>query len=532
MKKNMRLAALSVLCITALACGLLSGCGTGGKSLGVVKLDSGQISGLEQDGTWTYLGIPYAKPPVGNLRWKPPEPAKPWSGTRACTRFGPSCPQPTNDTTTGRMSEDCLYLNVWTPAKSSSEKLPVMVWIHGGAFAEGSGSDTVYNGHNLSNQGVVVVTINYRLGPFGFLAYPALSKESPQGVSGNYGLEDQVQALKWVKGNIAAFGGNPTNVTIFGESAGAESVDMLLVSPQSKGLFKRAISESGPQWHFGFLPPITSLSDGEKIGGQFATELGCSSASDPLAAMRAKTPDELLTTWGWTEQKVSPPIGLQFFPVVDGWFLPDQPTTLFKEGKQHDVGVIIGSNKDDGSEFGGLGQLNKVTAAQYQSLVQSNAGQSAAEVLNLFPAQTDAQVPAAMSDLMTQMDFASFPRFVAGSVVKTKSKAFLYQFTRVPPTEAGAQLGAYHAAELPYVFGNLDTSQGYNQTDLTLSKTIVGYWTSFAKTGNPNGSGQVEWPSYGNSDQNLALGDQVTTNSGLYKAQIDLAEKIYAGGKP
>ena len=321
------------------------------------------------------------------------------------------------------------------------------------------------------------------------------------------------------------------NVTVFGESAGAESVDILMVTSQSKGLFNRAISESGPQWHFGFLPPLSDLKEAEKTGGQLANALGCSSAPDPLAAMRSKTSDELLAAWGWTEQKVSPPTGPQFFPVVDGWFLPDQPTTLFKEEKQHHVPIILGSNKDDGTVFGEMAVLNKVTAAEYQSLIRSNAGDSAPEVLAMFPAETDAQVPTAQSNLMTQMDFASFPRFVAGSVAKTKTKAFLYQFTRVPPTEMGAQLGAYHGSELPYVFGNLDTSQGYNQTDLDLSKAIMGYWTRFAKTGDPNGGGQLKWPSYGPGDQNQALGDQVTTGSGLYKAQIDLAEKIYAGGK-
>ena len=521
-----------VICIATLACGFLSGCGTGSKSLGVIRLDSGQISGLQQDGTWTYLGIPYAKPPVGNLRWKPPEPTQKWSGARECINFGPSCPQAPSDEQVGRTSEDCLYLNVWTPAKSSSEKLPVMVWIHGGAFAEGSGSEPLYNGHNLSKQGVVMVTINYRLGPFGFLAYPALSKESPHGVSGNYGLMDQVQALKWVKKNIAAFGGNPANVTIFGESAGAMSVDILLAIPQSKGLLNRAIAESGPQWHFGFLPPISDLREAEKTGGQLATALGCSSAADPLAAMRTKTSDELITAWGWTEQKISPPTGPQFFPVVDGWLLPGQLTTLLEEGKQHAVPIIIGSNKDDGTVFGELAGLNKETAAQYESLIQSNAGDSAPEVLKMFPAGTDAQVPTAQSNLMTQMDFASFPRFVAGTVAKTKARAFLYQFTRVPPTKMGAQLGAFHGSELPYVFGNMETSLGYDQTDLDLSKAIMGYWTRFAKTGNPNGGGQIEWPSYGPGDQNLTLGDQITTNSGLYKAQIDLAERIYAGGKP
>jgi len=502
------------------------------KNLEVVKLDSGLISGLLQGGTWTYLGIPYAKPPVGDLRWKLPEAPKAWSGIRRCTKYGPSCPQPQTEASVGRMAEDCLYLNVWTPAKEPSDKLPVMVWIHGGAYVTGSGSEPTYNGLNLSKQGVIVVTINYRLGPFGFMAHPLLSKESPKGTSGNYGLLDQVEALNWVQRNIQAFGGDPGRVTIFGESAGGQSVNILLVSPLSKGLFQRAISESGPQWHFGLLVPFTPLKEAEKKGEQFAAELGCDKAKDPVAAMRAKKPDELIQTWGWTATEMVIPDGIQFQAVVDGWFLPDRPEVLFKAGKQHDVPVLIGSNKNEGAPFAGLAQSKGTTVAEYKARVLGTIGELAPEVLTMFPADTDEQAYIAIANLLTQMDFASFPRFICESVAKTKSKAYLYQFTRVPPTKYGALLGCYHSCEMPYVFGNFVMSDGYKQEDLDLSMVMMGYWTGFASSGDPNGGGRPAWPYYGPKDQNLELGDQVRVNAGLFKAQCDLAEKIYAGGKP
>ena len=220
MSRKKPLAVLAVLCVMALALGVFSGCGTTQTSLNVVKLDSGKISGVQQGGTWTYLGIPYAKPPVGNLRWKPPEAPVAWSGTRACTQYGATCPQPPGPVSFGNESEDCLYLNVWTPAKTPTEKLPVMVWIYGGAFTTGSGSDPRFNGVNLTKQGVIVVTINYRVGMFGFMAHPQLSQESAHHSSGNYGLMDMIQALKWVKTNINGFGGDPGRVTVFGQSRG------------------------------------------------------------------------------------------------------------------------------------------------------------------------------------------------------------------------------------------------------------------------------------------------------------------------
>jgi len=526
----------AVLCVMMIALGIFSGCGTGQTSLNVVKLDSGKISGVQQGGTWTYLGIPYAKPPVGNLRWKPPEAPVAWSGTRACTKYGATCPQPPGQISYGKTSEDCLYLNVWTPAKASTEKLPVMVWIYGGAFTTGSGSDPGFNGVNLTKQGVIVVTINYRVGMFGFMAHPELSKESPHSSSGNYGLMDMIQALKWVKKNINGFGGDPGRVTVFGQSSGAESIQYLLVSPPARGLFQRAISESGPRWHYGWISPMNpTLEDAYKTGEQMAVNLGCDKASDQIAAMRAKSSDEVLQASGYTVEESCPPTGIQAAVNVDSWVVPDKPETLYNAGKQMNVPVLIGENKDDGTAFGAIVQKNNITTAQYPTIIQGAVGDaSAAEVTAMFPVTSDAQVGATVSNLLTQMDFASCARYICQSTTtKTNSKAFLYQFTRVPPNKAGALLGCHHSAELEYVFGNLPSSEGFGPKDTEISNTMMGYWTRFAKTGDPNGGGSTAWPAYSSSkEQNLEIGDQVTVNAGLFKAQCDLSEKIYAGGKP
>jgi para-nitrobenzyl esterase len=535
MSRKKPLAVLAVLCVMALALGVFSGCGTTQTSLNVVKLDSGKISGVQQGGTWTYLGIPYAKPPVGNLRGKPPEAPVAWSGTRACTQYGATCPQPPGPVSFGNESEDCLYLNVWTPAKTPTEKLPVMVWIYGGAFTTGSGSDPRFNGVNLTKQGVIVVTINYRVGMFGFMAHPQLSQESAHHSSGNYGLMDMIQALKWVKTNINGFGGDPGRVTVFGQSSGAESIQYLLVSPPARGLFQRAISESGPRWHYGWIAPMNpTLKDAEKTGEQIAVNLGLADASDQIAAMRAKSSDDVLKAAGYNVLASDPPSGIQAAVNVDGWIIPEKPETLYNAGKQMNVPVLIGSNKDDGTLFGGIVQKNNTTVSQYKPIIQGAVGEAAAnEVVGMFPMTTNAQVGPTVSNLLTQMDFASCARYICDSTrAKTTSKAFLYQFTRVPPTQAGALLGCCHSAEIQYVFGNLPSSEGYGPKDTQISNAMMGYWTRFAKTGDPNGGGSTAWPTYSSKEQNLEIGDQVKANAGLFKAQIDLSEKIYAGGKP
>lgn len=504
----------------------VSGCGGGG--LEQVQLDNGPVTGVREGNLWAFKGIPYAAPPVGDLRWRPPQPVTPWKKARLCQEYGPSCPQPGGGPfylEVGPTSEDCLYLNVWTPARTSSERLPVLVWIHGGSFVTGSGSMAVYSGANLAAKGVVVVTINYRLGPLGFLAHPALTAEAGEGSSGNYGLLDQIAALRWVQRNIAAFGGDPQRVTVFGESAGAISILDLLVSPLAEGLFQRAIVQSGILLDAGFGVSTTgTLTEAEAAGEQFAQRLGVDSRSDVAAQLRAKTPAELLAA-GEDENLLEK--GLTWKPVVDGYVLPDLPTKLWLAGKQWPVPLLIGSNADEGNTF--LAGLT-VSKEEFVRQMEGIFGPFAEEALALYPVTTAADISGAFSRMLTEVGFASTARFAAG-VMSEVAPAYLYQFTRVP---LGNPLGAFHGVEIPYVFGNagLFTALGeIEEADYRLSEALMGYWTRFAATGDPNGESAVAWPRYDRvEDQHLELGDTIRVGSGLYKAACDLADRVRQAG--
>ena len=539
MKSRRLILAVLVLAVAVLVAGLPAlGCGSG---LDRVQLTSGPISGAHQQvqkqEIWTFKGIPYAAPPVGGLRWKAPQPVASWTSVRACTEFGPSCPQSGGGEepfsvpalSAGKTSEDCLYLNVWTPAKSSKDRLPVMVWIHGGSFESGSGSMGIYDGTNLATHGVVVVTINYRLGPFGFLAHPALSAESAQKVSGNYGLLDQVAALKWVKDNIAGFGGDPQKVTAFGESAGAISILDLLVSPLSDGLFQRAIADSGILLDSGFgVSTARTLKQGEDEGQQFAAQLGIDSSGDAAAQLRAKTPDELLAAADkLSAQTKLVEKGLVWTPVADGYVLPDLPSELWVQGKQHKVPLLIGSNLDEGNAF--LSGLT-VSAGQYQTVMHTIFGQFADQALALYPVKDNEDPLPKLSRMLTEIGFASTARFAAEEQNTAATPAYVYQFTRVPLKSIN-KLGAFHAVEIPYVFGNANLFGllgKLEDVDYQLSATMGGYWTRFAATGDPNGGGAPQWPRYDPaSDLHLQLGDTVgQAGPGLYKQACDLADQM------
>ena len=551
--RSRRNALLCFLVFSLLTGGLLSaGCGSG---LERVQLESGPITGASEDVQGaqisSFKGIPYAAPPVGDLRWKPPQPVASWTEPRACTSFGPACPQPAQTEMfyldVGATDEDCLYLNVWSPAKSADERLPVMVWIHGGSFETGSGSMEVYGGQNLAAKGVVVVTINYRLGPLGFLAHPALSAESAQGVSGNYGLLDQIAALQWVRNNIAGFGGDPANVTVFGESAGAISILDLLVSPLAEGLFDRAIAQSGILLDYGFGVSTTGTLEGaEGAGEAFAGRLGIEGSDavtgDAAAQMRAKTPDELLAAAALVGEDSSlMEQGLVWKPVADGYLLPDLPTRLWTAGKRHSVPLLIGSNADEGNAFtAGL----TVSPAEYEAQMRQIFGDYADEALALYPVESPEDITPMLSRMLTEVGFASTARFAAramselgvgttapagstGEANSPTAPAYLYQFTRVP---LGNALGAFHGVEIPYVFGNAGLFTGLGeieQIDFDLSEAIMGYWTRFAATGDPNGEGAVPWPAYDErSDEHLELGDTVLQGILLYKEACDLADQV------
>lgn len=504
---------------------LPAGAFAGNKDPHIIRLHSGQITGKTDGEVCSFLGIPYAAPPVGELRWKPPHEVAPWTQVKSCTEFGPACPQPKQKDDSG-YSEDCLYLNVWTPAKEAAEPLPVMVWIHGGAFNFGSSSQPEYNGRNLANKGVVVVTINYRLGPLGFLAHPLLSKESADGVSGNYGLLDQIAALKWVQKNIAEFGGDPDRVTIFGQSAGSRSVSLLMISPLSKGLFHRAIAQSGgPIIGSEYLNPAFNgdMANVSKMGEKLASASGCDKEEDVLAAMRKKSAGEIVAAADCNTGLFNE--GLFFAPVFDGKVLPNNPMTAYTEGTQHDVPIITGSTLNEGNLY--LIDEKNLTVEKYKSFLKARFGANLQEAFRMFPANEAKDVAKAIDKVITIGANAYPARLVTQCMEKKKAKAYLYQFTRLPATAMARKLGVHHGADLAYVFGNMKESHGYNDIDIKLSEKMMGYWVNFAKTGNPNGHNLAEWPEYkSESDLNLEFSDTIHTNKNLYKKECDFINKV------
>jgi len=496
-----------------------------------VRVDGGLISGVILDAESkirAYKGVPFAAPPVGTLRWKPPQPVKPWDGIRTCTKAGSACPQPKQmvfGNETIEQSEDCLYLNIWTPAKGADAGLPVMFWIHGGGFTTGTGGLRFYDGESLARKGVVVVTINYRLGPLGFMAHPLLTQESKNGSSGNYGLLDQIHALKWVQRNIKAFGGNPECVMIFGESAGAVSVAQLMVTPLAKDLFHRALAQSGgPGANCRKLKERSGkLESGEAMGERLAGLLGCKDGPDPLAKLRAKTPEEILKAADPAQGLFGK--GMKFGPVVDGWVLPDDPRRMWEQGKQHPVPFVAGSNADEGTIF--LKQLPIKRVLGYKLVVRTMFRSHAQEILRLFPSENDEDVPQALNKLTSVTAFIHPARFMVRSMERIRKPAGLYFFTRVPDLAKSMKLGAFHGLEIAYVFGNARPEMKLGAMDRKLSDTMRAYWVNFARTGNPNGTGLPKWPVYdAEKDEHLELGDEVQAKAGLYREACDLLDKL------
>jgi para-nitrobenzyl esterase len=489
-----------------------------------VTLDTGAITGAFSDEKKTvrvYRGIPYAMPPTGDRRWKPPAPPAAWEGVRTCTEFGPSCPQPgaLMGRTPHTVSEDCLYLNMWTAAHDTGGKRPVMVWIHGGGFTTGSGSQIYYDGTALARRGVVVVTLNYRLGPFGFFAHPALSAESPHHVSGNYGLLDQIEALRWVKQNIGAFGGDPGRVTIFGESAGSVSVCWLLVSPLSRGLFHRAIAQSGTA---GGLVRHLNRKVGdrdsmENVGLEIARDLEAGGAQDPAAFLRNVETGALLKACRPAQGLFGK--GIKFGPVIDGRVVPDDAWRRLARGEFHRVPVMTGANADEGTVF--LRQLPVKGRLGYNLLVKRVAGEHAGEIQKLYPVRSRKDVSPTLNRLVTVAAFAAPARALARAVSERGGRAWLYRFERVAAVGRFQSYGAFHGAEIPYVFGNLTaTRRGlvslvrYDETDGILADTMARCWVRFAATGDPNGGDLPRWPPYDPAiDRLLVFGDVVAPSA-------------------
>jgi para-nitrobenzyl esterase len=488
-----------------------------------VRVEQGLLSGTAGNNpdVRVYRGIPYATPPVGDLRWKPPQPAAAWQGVREAKEFGNACWQTPYPAATSiyqaklpPLSEDCLTLNVWTAAKSDKDRLPVMVWIHGGGFTRGSGISPAYNGEGFARKGVVLVTINYRLGVFGFLAHPALTAESAHHSSGNYALLDQIAALQWVKKNIAAFGGDPDRMTIFGESAGSWAVNALMASPLAKGLFHRAIGESG-----GSFSPMKTLAETEKSGERLAAALGA--AQDVLKTLRAKTAEELL--------KASDEPTVR--PMVDGWVLPQDVATIFSQGKQNDVPLIVGFNSDEGTTLAPQGA--QVTSASFTSGAQ-RYGNLSEQFLKAYPATSDSEAVSSFYSAYRDQIFGWEMRTWARLSTKTgKHPVYLYYFTHRPPGPQSQRLRAFHASEIAYVFGTFFWPFPWEDADRKLSETMSTYWVNFAKTGNPNSEGLAKWPAYNPStDQALEFGDQISVRSQVNKAGLDFFDGYYQSLKP
>ena len=524
-------------------CGVTPGSGASGASPApnrltrVIQVDGGRVSGLDVGGVRVFRGIPYAAAPVGTLRWRPPQPVRPWHGVRACTQFGSSCPQSGAPIGGGRLpaaqSEDCLYLNVWTPAHARDERLPVMVWIHGGGFITGSGSLPKTYGENLSGrEHVVVVSFNYRLGVFGFLAHPALSAESAHGVSGNYGLLDQRAALRWVRRNIAAFGGDPRRVTIFGQSAGGQSVIAQLVSPLSRGLFARAISES-PRYQdrgVGLWSTLT-LEEQEQEGEEIGDDLGVPDGPGALAALRkvsaarlisatapAKTPLPLLF--------VRPPQP-SFQPVVDGYVLPDEPWRMIHRGDWARVPLLIGSNRDECNMWlsGVRPPADGTVASASRQRVAWYSGPDWPTLDTQFQAADYGGSLPATSRMMTVLEFNGPARYAARCAASQGVPAYLYYFTRVRP---GDPDGAQHSAEVPYVFASVGLGKGVpsQPADTRLSQRMAHYWATFAAAGDPNAAGQPRWPRYDPvADALLRLDERVGAAGAPYVAACAIAER-------
>jgi para-nitrobenzyl esterase len=524
---------------------LLAGCGNGSQkgtkgSGGVLALDSGPVV---RNDSGVYKGIPYAAPPTGKLRWQPPQPVKPWSVPQSFEEFGPACPQQGYD---GNMDEDCLSLNVWTPAQREDEKLPVMVWIHGGAFVAGSGSDEMYDGTELSKKGVLVVTLNYRLGPLGFLAHPSLSEESPSKVSGNYGLLDQIAALEWVRRNIAGFGGDPQKVTVFGESAGASSVCLLLVSPLTDGLFHYAIAQSPVM--AGMLRPLRGeefhVVSAERVGTKLAEKLGIPDGPDALEALR-KTSREKIDK---AAEGLSAELGLEVLnlvcsPTVDGYVIPDHPVRMFREGRQHRVPLMTGNTGNESTIFLPLLISSKVGLQDYREYVQKAFPEDAGKVLGLVSPGQAGEVRPCFDRLISAKWFGAWTCFMAESVGKQGLPSFLYRFNRKPPKWAARillsdssdadipseDLGVPHGTDVFYVFGFMEGMLGFDDDDREFANRIITYWTNFAKTGNPNSDGVPRWPSYGgpNGQGYIDLDGEIKTGSGLDTELYRIIEKTW-----
>lgn len=513
-----------------LSCLFATGCGSNDPApakepppLGplTVQTDKGPVEGAFVGATRVFLGIPFAAPPVGDLRWKAPVPHAPWTEALDARTKGPACAQLSRlgamlDPASG---EDCLTVNVWAPERIVSPAPPVLVWIYGGGFTSGSNRELAYDGQILAEQtGAVVVNLNYRLGPFGALALSALeSEDSAHPSTGAYGIEDQRAALQWVQKNIAAFGGDPNRVMLFGESAGGISTCMHIVSPQSKGLFQSAVVESGPC--DSATPKDKALAQGE----QFATALGCSAGSDKVACLRGKTPEEIITALPASSDIIFGD-GANWFPVLDGWNLPDKPSALLESGNFNKVPAIFGANADEATIFFYLAKTEIADDAAFETFAEKLVPGHGKDVVARY---SSAKFGTAQDAALAAVGHAGFvcpTRRAARAIAKTGTPAYQYHFTYAPPGGLFGDLGAFHSAEIKFVFGipSQLVPQPLTDEEIVLSNAMMGYWSGLAAKGDPNAEGELAWPKYdAGADQSIVFDLKLSTETGLYKDDCD-----------
>lgn len=525
-----------------------------------VSIEGGKISGkYEDDGKIAvFKGVPYAKPPVGEQRWKPPQPVEPWDGVKEAKTFSPMALQLAVDFETfmngliegqgwgsfrtlmiklllkvapmPKQREDCLYLNIRTPSLGKDAKLPVMVWIHGGDHQDGSGSDIFYNSNALAHRGVIVVSINYRLGLMGYFTHPDLSKESEKGVSGNYGTLDQIAALRWVQSNIESFGGDPDNVTIFGESAGGESVAHMMASPLARGLFHKAIMQSAANSRqmLHLKQPFLTYQAAEVVGKAFADKLFPGN-ENKLNELR-KIPGKKINETFRKEREFH-----FFFPVIDGYVLEKSPFEIFLKGEQTRVPLLMGSNSDEGSLIYSIFPSplteykdKEIPPHEIPDLLRNEFGGDAETLFKLYPGLIEG-MGEALTSLQGDNMFGSKARFYAIQATKADQPVYMYFFTRTPPSRKQT-IGAYHAAEIPFVHGSQSFIFPMTDKDLALSKVMGDYWTQFAKTGNPNIAPHPEWPMFDLDNQMwMELGDRVEGAIIERAAKYDVLDKRLLG---
>jgi para-nitrobenzyl esterase len=497
-----------------------------------VKVDAGRLKGVENDGLVIFKGVPFAAPPVGDLRWRAPQPAKAWSGVRSAADYGSDCAQkpfPGDAAPLGvTPNEDCLYVNVWTPSLRPAKKLPVMVWIYGGGFVNGGSSPAVYDGSQFAKRGVVFVSFNYRLGRFGFFAHPALTKEDPNGLLGNYGYMDQISALKWVQRNIAAFGGDAGNVTVFGESAGGGSVHTLLTSPLAKGLFQKAIIESGGgrgnllgnRYVSRDVPG--GLPSGESVGLAFAKKAGITGEDAAALAALRKLPAEAVVD-GLNMATMGTPTYAG--PMIDGKIVVESPESAYLAGRWSKMPVMIGANSLDI----GFGR------AKTKDELFAEFGPNGDKAKTAYDPSGNAPLPLLVMAVASDQMMAEPSRFVAAMAAAAGEPAYEYRFSYVADSMRKQWPGAPHATEIPFVFDTVEARYGKDLTpaDKATAQAANAYWVNFAKNGNPNGSGLPNWPAY------TSQGDVVMdfTSAGPvakpdpWKARLDLVEVLVTKGK-